>query len=50
MHRDPPNFLFKNVHEYVIIFAKPGLTKSKGAKVRHHEELMSLSQQLHAAE
>lgn len=46
----PPNFLFKNVHEYVIIFAKPGLTKSKGAKVRQYEELMSLPEQLLAAE
>lgn len=46
----PPNFLFKNVHEYVIIFAKPGLTKSKGAKVRQYEELMSLPEQLLATE
>lgn len=46
----PPNFLFKNVHEYVIIFAKPGLTKSKGAKVRHYQDLMSFPQQLEAAE
>lgn len=46
----PPNFLFKNVHEYVIIFAKPGLTKSKGAKVRQYEELMALPEQLLAAE
>ena len=22
----PPNFLFKNVHEYILIFAKPSLT------------------------
>lgn len=46
----PPNFLFKNVHEYVIIFAKPGLTKSKGAKVRQYEELMSLPEQFLATE
>lgn len=39
----PPNFLFKNVHEYVIIFAKPSLTKSKGAKVRAYSDLMSLT-------
>lgn len=44
----PPNFLFKNVHEYIIVFAKPGLKKSKGAKVRQYEELMSPSQQLAA--
>lgn len=37
----PPNFLFKNVHEYVIVFAKPSLTRSKGAKVRLYDELMS---------
>ena len=28
----PPNFLFKNVHEYILIFAKPALTKKKGAE------------------
>ena len=36
----PPNFLFKNVHEYILIFAKPGLTKKRGAKVRCYETLM----------
>lgn len=36
----PPNFLFKNVHEYVLIFAKPGTTKTKGPKVRLYQELM----------
>lgn len=36
----PPNFLFKNVHEYILIFAKPGLTKTKGPKVRPYETLM----------
>lgn len=46
----PPNFLFKNVHEYVIVFAKPGLTRSKGAKVRQYDELMSPSPMLQAAE
>ena len=46
----PPNFLFKNVHEYVIVFAKPGLTRSKGAKVRQYDELMSASPMLQAAE
>lgn len=30
----PPNFLFKTVHEYVLIFAKPNGGKAKGAKVR----------------
>ena len=36
----PPNFLFKNVHEYILIFSKPGLSKKKGPKVRPYEELM----------
>lgn len=36
----PPNFLFKNVHEYILIFAKPASTKSKGPKVRAYQELM----------
>lgn len=46
----PPNFLFKNVHEYVIVFAKPGLTRSKGAKVRRYDELMGTEPALMAAE
>lgn len=37
----PPNFLFKNVHEYVLIFAKPSLTKTKGPKVKAYKELMT---------
>lgn len=36
----PPNFLFKNVHEYVLIFAKPALTKTKGPKVKQYSALM----------
>lgn len=36
----PPNFLFKNVHEYILIFAKPPKTKTKGPKVRQYRELM----------
>lgn len=39
----PPNFLFKNVHEYIIIFAKPGLVSSKGTKVRDYKKLMARS-------
>lgn len=39
----PPNLLFKNVHEYVIIFAKPPAVRTKGAKVRAYQELMSSS-------
>lgn len=38
----PPNFLFKNVHEYILIFSKPGgSTKRKGDKVRIYDELMN---------
>ena len=36
----PPNFLFKNVHEYILVMAKPGLTEKRGAKVRRYDELM----------
>lgn len=36
----PPNFLFKNVHEYVLIFAKPSLKKTTGPKVKPYGELM----------
>ena len=37
----PPNFLFKNVHEYVLIFAKPNITKTKGPKVKIYRDLMA---------
>lgn len=46
----PPNFLFKNVHEYIIVFAKPGLTRSKGAKVRLYDEVMGRQPSAIAAE
>lgn len=36
----PPNFLFKNVHEYVIIFAKPPAKKTNGPKALNYHELM----------
>jgi len=36
----PPNFLFKNIHEYILIFAKPSNTKTKGPKVQNYNELM----------
>ncbi len=38
----PPNFLFKNVHEYVIIVAKPPGRKSTGRTVLPYAELMEL--------
>ncbi len=37
----PPNFLFKNVHEYVLIFAKPALRKTKGRKVKPYGDLVA---------
>jgi DNA modification methylase len=42
----PPNFLFKNVHEYVLIFAKPALTKTRGPKVKPYSELIAGIDQL----
>jgi len=36
----PPNFLFKNVHEYILIFAKPATTKTRGPKVQEYSRLM----------
>lgn len=38
----PPNFLFKNVHEYILVFAKPGGALRKGDKVRPYSELMGM--------
>lgn len=37
----PPNLLFKNVHEYILIFAKPPSKKTKGPKVQHYATLMA---------
>ena len=37
----PPNFLFKNVHEYILIFAKPALTKTTGRTVKLYSDLMA---------
>ena len=37
----PPNLLFKNVHEYILIFAKPATNKTKGPKVRPYGEIMT---------
>ena len=39
----PPNFLFKNVHEYIIIVAKPPNKKSNGKTVLPYAELMELA-------
>lgn len=37
----PPNFLFKNVHEYILIFAKPSARRTRGPKVQSYSKLMS---------
>ena len=37
----PPNFLFKNVHECILVFSKPPARKSKGPKVVPYEALMA---------
>ncbi len=36
----PPNFLFKNVHEHILVFAKPNGGRIRGPKVRILEEIM----------
>jgi len=36
----PPNFLFKNVHEYIIIAAKPPTKKSTGKTVLPYDQIM----------
>jgi len=43
----PPNFLFKNVHEYILIFAKPAPIPKKGPKVKNYEDLMEFPELLH---
>jgi site-specific DNA-methyltransferase (adenine-specific) len=40
----PPNFLFKNVHEYVLIFARPGTPRSRGKTALPYSELMELGE------
>ncbi len=37
----PPNFLFKNVHEYILVFSKPNGDIRQGAKVRNYSQLMA---------
>jgi site-specific DNA-methyltransferase (adenine-specific) len=37
----PPNFHFKNVHEYILILAKPSGKVVKGPKVQNYEQLMA---------
>ena len=38
----PPNFLFKNVHEYIIIVAKPPTRRANGRTVLPYADLMEL--------
>lgn len=42
----PPNFLFKNVHEYIIIVAKPPAKKSTGKTVQPYDEIMRHPEQV----
>lgn len=37
----PPNMMFKNVHEHILIFTKPATKRTTGAKVRKYAELMA---------
>jgi DNA modification methylase len=41
----PPNFLFKNVHEYIIIAAKPPSKKSTGKTVQPYDDIMRVPAQ-----
>ncbi|MBI5237725.1 MAG: site-specific DNA-methyltransferase [Deltaproteobacteria bacterium] len=41
----PPNFLFKNVHEYIVIVAKPPENKANGKTVIAYEYLIGRSKQ-----
>lgn len=43
----PPNLLFKNVHEYIIIAAKPPAKKSTGKTVLPYDELMRAPERVH---
>lgn len=38
----PPNFLFKNVHEYILIFSKPDVKAKSGKTVKNYEDLITL--------
>lgn len=37
----PPNLLFKNVHEHILVVAKPANKRTRGPKVRGYAELMA---------
>lgn len=38
----PPNFLFKNVHEYILVFAKPPDKLTRGPKVESYRSHMEI--------
>jgi len=40
----PPNFLFKNVHEHILIFMKPPERRRRGPKVRLLDDIMRTSE------
>lgn len=40
----PPNFLFKTVHEHILVLAKPSLRKTRGPKVVPYDRLMAEDQ------
>lgn len=40
----PPNFLFKTVHEHVLVFAKPRAKETKGPKVKRYAGLMGMEE------
>lgn len=37
----PPNFLFKTLHEHILIFGKPSGRKTRGSKVVPYDQLMA---------
>lgn len=37
----PPNLLFKNVHEHILVFSKPPSRKSRGPKMVPYDKLMA---------
>lgn len=39
----PPNFLFKNVHEHILVFAKPPDKKTRGKTVVSYNDIMALT-------
>lgn len=39
----PPNFLFKTVHEYILVFAKPPAIATRGPKALSYHDLMAVT-------